>query len=168
MRDIVSKTETTKANVATALQMISWGVEVNDYGNAIQDKDGNFIKRKDSGVTEAIWNEMLSYAKANNLKGGDFKKLNLPFESKLLGQAKDVRDRMAKDVENFVYGLLTNVFNANDTAQIVVESILSSQSYDPGPKAEKIESEKDWTKERILEKAAIISSNKGPEGNFDD
>ncbi len=35
LRQIVAKTLTTKANVATALQMISWGVQVNDYGNAI-------------------------------------------------------------------------------------------------------------------------------------
>ncbi|RTZ94788.1 MAG: ketose-bisphosphate aldolase, partial [Deltaproteobacteria bacterium] len=44
LREIARKTHTTKANVATALQMISWGVEVNDYGNAMMDDDGNFIK----------------------------------------------------------------------------------------------------------------------------
>jgi fructose/tagatose bisphosphate aldolase len=31
LREIASTTNTTKANVATALQMISWGLEVNDY-----------------------------------------------------------------------------------------------------------------------------------------
>ncbi len=46
LRQIVAKTRTTKANVATALQMISWGVQVNDYGNAILDSDGNFSKVK--------------------------------------------------------------------------------------------------------------------------
>jgi fructose/tagatose bisphosphate aldolase len=168
LRDIASNTRTTKANVATALQMISWGLEVNDYGNAIQDSNGSFIKRKDAGVVESVWDDMLSYAKANDLKGGNFKKLNLPFENKLLGQSQDTRDRMAKDVEDFVYGLLSNVFNANDTAAIVIDNILSTQSYDPGPKAEKIESDKDWTREKILEKASEISSDKGPQGNFDD
>jgi len=34
LREIAARTRTTKANVATALQMISWGLEVNDYGNA--------------------------------------------------------------------------------------------------------------------------------------
>ena len=167
LRSIASQTQTTKANVATALQMISWGLEVNDYGNAIQD-NGNFIKKKDSGVVEAIWDEMLSYAKANDLKGGNFKKLNKPFENTLLAQSKEVRDGMSKDVEDFVYGLLTDVFNANDTAQILIEDILSSQSYDPGPKAEKIESENEWTKEKIIEKAKLIDTDKGPEGDFDD
>jgi len=40
LREIVANTRTTKANVATALQMISWGLEVNDYGNAILDDSG--------------------------------------------------------------------------------------------------------------------------------
>ena len=34
LREIASRTRTTKANVATALQMISWGLEVNEIGRA--------------------------------------------------------------------------------------------------------------------------------------
>ncbi len=52
LREIAQKTATTKANVATALQFISWGVEVNDYGNAQLDAGGNFIKRPGEGMTE--------------------------------------------------------------------------------------------------------------------
>ncbi len=44
LRAIAAQTRTTKANVATALQMVSWGLEVNDYGNALLDDQGNFIK----------------------------------------------------------------------------------------------------------------------------
>ena len=62
---IAEKTKTTKANVATALQMISWGLEVNDYGNAILDKDGAFNKVKNEGVTEELWTEMVAYAEEN-------------------------------------------------------------------------------------------------------
>jgi len=167
LREIASKTRTTKANVATALQMISWGLKVNDYGNAILD-NGNFIKQKGRGVSEDMWMQMLSHAKANDLKGGNFKKLNLPFENKLLAQSKKIRDRMAKDVEKFVYDLLTKVFNTTDTARIVIDEILKNKSHDPGFKAEKIESEKEWTKEKIIEKALEIDSDKGPDGDFDD
>jgi fructose/tagatose bisphosphate aldolase len=167
LREIASKTRTTKANVATALQMISWGLKVNDYGNALLD-NGNFIKQKDRGMSEDMWQDMLVYAKANDLKGGNFKKLNLPFESKLLAQPKKIQDRMAKDVEEFVFGLLTRVFNTTDTARIVMDEILKNQSHDPGFKAKKIESKKEWTKEKIMEKASRITSDKGPEGNFDD
>ncbi|MCP3874810.1 MAG: class II fructose-bisphosphate aldolase [Desulfobacteraceae bacterium] len=167
LRQIASRTRTTKANVATALQMISWGLKVNDYGNAILDND-QFIKQKNKGVSEKMWEQMLAHAKVNDLKGGDFKKLNLPFENILLAQPKDIRDRMAKDVEDFVFGLLTDVFNTKDTAPIVMDEILKNRSHDPGPKAKKIESKKDWTKESILEKASTIISDKGPDGNFDD
>jgi fructose/tagatose bisphosphate aldolase len=167
LKDIASRTKTTKANVATALQMISWGLEVNDYGNAIMD-NGNFIKQKDKGVSEEVWEEMLSWAEKNGLEGGNFKKLNLPFESRLLTQPKQIRERMAKGVEEFVYGLLTRVFNAEDTAPIVIEEILKNKSFDPGPKARKIEPENEWTKEKIMEKASALDVDKGPDGNFDD
>ena len=153
--------------MATALQMISWGLKVNDYGNAILD-NGNFIKQKEKGVTEDLWADMLAYAKTNDLTGGNFKKLNLPFENKFLAQPKKIRDRMAKDVEEFVYGLLTRVFNATDTAQFVIDEILKNQSCDPGFKTEKIESKNDWTKEKIIEKALSITTDKGQEGDFDD
>ena len=112
LRQIAEKTRTTKANVATALQMISWGLEVNDYGNAILDDNGGFKKVKDQGVTEEMWAQMIAYAHSKDLKGGNFKKLNLPFESRLLSQPKAVRDRMADRVEQFVYNMLANVLNA--------------------------------------------------------
>ncbi len=167
LRKIAAETRTTKANVATALQMISWGLKVNDYGNAILD-NGNFIKKQGQGVTEKMWEDMMSYAETNHLTGGNVKKLNKPFESKLLAQPQDIRDRMAKGVEEFVYGLLTRVFNTDDTAGFVIEEILKSQSCDPGCKTDKIESKNDWTKEKIINKALNIPMDKGPEGDFDD
>ena len=160
LREIASKTRTTKANVATALQMLSLGLEVNDYGNSILDDNGNFIKLKDEGMTENMWADMLSYAEANNLKGNDFKKLNLPFENKLLGQSKAVRERMAKRVEQFVYDMLVNVFNATDTADLAIDAILKAGSYDPGPKATRIENPDEWTRKKIIKRAAAIHANK--------
>ncbi len=168
LRKIASETTTTKANVATALQMISWGLKVNDYGNAILDDKGDFIKQKDDGLTEEMWSKMLDYANANNLKGGDVKKLNLPFESHLLALPKKIRQRMAKNVESFVYNLLTDVFNANDTADILIANILKTKSHMPGHKANVIESKAEWTREKIIKKAGSIVSDKGPDGDFDD
>ncbi|MDH4207041.1 MAG: class II fructose-bisphosphate aldolase, partial [Desulfobacteraceae bacterium] len=168
LREIAAKTRTTKANVATALQMISWGVEVNDYGNAMLDKDGNFIKVKDQGVTEEMWLEMAAYAESKGLKGGNYKKLNLPFENKLMGQPKTVRERMIKRVEEFVYNMLVNVFNAKDTASLAINAILEAGTYDPGPKASRIENPDEWTSEKIVQRAATIDSDKGPKGNFED
>jgi fructose/tagatose bisphosphate aldolase len=168
LREIAAKTRTTKANVATALQMISWGLEVNDYGNAILDPDGQFIKVKGQGVTGEMWADMLDHAADQGLSGGNFKKLNLPFENKLLGQPQAVRERMVKRVEDFVYNMLVNVFNAADTADIALGMILENGSHDPGPKARRIEDPAEWTAAGIDEKAALIDSDKGPERDFDD
>ena len=168
LRQIASQTRTTKANVATALQMISWGLEVNDYGNAILDDDGNFIKVPDQGVTETVWNQMVAHAAEAGWKGGNFKKLNLPFENRILGQPLDVCDRMVSRVEDFVYTMLVNVFNAGDSAPLAIETILAADSYNPGPKAQRIEDPDQWTPEKILSKAAQLDSDKGPEGDFDD
>jgi len=168
LREIADRTRTTKANVATALQMISWGLEVNDFGNAILDQDGGFIKVQGEGVTTEMWAEMVTHAKAQGLSGGNFKKLNLPFENRLLGQPQSVRARMVKRVEDFVYNMLVNVFNATDTADIALQEILETGSHDPGPKAEGIEDKAEWTVAKIAEKAVLIDSDKGPEGDFDD
>ena len=168
LRSIAKETATTKANVATALQMITWGVKVNDYGNAILDDNGEFIKVNDNGVSESLWNEMVEYAKSKDIKGGNYKKLNLPFENKLLGQLKEYRDRMAKGVEDFVYNLLSNVFNAQDSAPLAIEAILDAGSFALGPKAERIDDPADWTEEKIREHASKMAADKGPEGDFDD
>lgn len=167
LRAIAAQTSTTKANVATALQMVSWGLEVNDYGNAIQ-KDGEFIKVKGEGVTEEMWAEMVAYARDKKWKAGDYKKLNLPFENKLLGQPRQVRERMVDRVADFVYKMLVDVLNARDTAPLGIEAILKAGSHDLGPKAERIEDSAEWTKEKIVEKARGLDSDEGPKGNFDD
>lgn len=168
LREIASKTRTTKANVATALQMISWGLEVNDYGNAILDSNGNFIKVKDEGVTEELWKQMVAYADSKEWKGGNYKSLNLAFENKILGQPKNIRDRMAKRVEDFIYNMLVNVFNGKDSAPLAIQNIIDAGSYDPGPKTARSEDPSQWTPEKISEKAASIVSDKGAKGNFDD
>lgn len=168
LREIAAQTSTTKANVATALQMVSWGLQVNDYGNAILDADGNFIKVKDAGVTEGMWQQMVAYAEANGWKKGNYKSLNLPFEPKLMGQPTAIRDRMVKRVEEFVYNLLVNVFNAQDSAPLGIKAILDKGSYDMGPKVGRIEDPAQWTGEKIARRAASLGTDKGPAGDFDD
>jgi fructose-bisphosphate aldolase class II len=168
LRMIAEKTATTKANVATALQMISWGVKVNEYGNAFLDEKGEFVKLQDRGVSEPLWNEMVAYAKSKDIKGGNYKKLNLPFENKMLGQSREIRERMVKGVEDFVYDLLTKVFNAGDTAPLAIEALLSAGSFSLAPKAKRIDDPADWTEEKIMERASTLSSDKGPQGSFDD
>jgi len=168
LRQIAETTHTTKANVATALQMVSWGVEVNDYGNAILDEEGNFKKVEGEGVTEENWQKMVDYAAKQGWKSGNFKKLNLPFENVLLGQSRDVRERMCKRVENFVYTMMVDVFNSADTADIAKEIIAKNGTHDLGAKAERIEEPGEWTEEKIIERAKSLDVNTGPAGDFDD
>jgi fructose-bisphosphate aldolase class II len=168
LRQIAAETHTTKANVATALQMISWGVQVNDYGNAILDANGNFSKVKGEGVAEEMWVEMVAYAQSKNWKKGDYKNLNLPFENKLLAQPKEIRNRMVKKVEDFAYKMMTEVFNSQDTAPLAIEAILKAGSYDLSPKGTRIENPAEWTESKIIERASRLGSDKGPAGKFDD
>jgi fructose-bisphosphate aldolase, class II len=168
LREIALKTRTTKANVATALQMITWGVRVNAYGNAMLDEQGEFVKVSDAGVPDDLWAEMVAYAKEAGLKGGNYKKLNLPFENKLLGLPMEIRERMVKGVADFVYDLLANVFNAGDTAPLAMEAILEKGSHDLGPKGTRLEDPEDWTKDKIRGRASQLNAEKGPKGDFDD
>ena len=165
---IAAETNTTKANVATALQMISWGVKVNEFGNAALDNEDNLIKLPGQGVSEEMWAEMQAYATEKGWKSGDSKKLNLPFENKLLSQPASVRHRMVDGVEQFVYELLTKVFNAQDTAPLGVEAILGANSFDLGSKAERLEDPAKWTEQYIRETGSQVGGDKGSKGDFDD
>jgi fructose/tagatose bisphosphate aldolase len=167
LRAIASQTHTTKANVATALQMIAWGVDVNEDGNAVVDGDGHFKKVAGGGVTQELWDEMTAYADHHGYKGGDYRKLNLPFESKMLAQPASVRQRIQKGVEDFVLRLL-DVFNARNTAPMVIQAICQAKCADPGPVSQQIEDPQQWTSEKIARRAACICSDKGPQGDFDD
>ena len=168
LREIASQTHTTKANVATALQMVSWGLKVNDYGNAILDENEDFIKVEGEGVDDELWNEVKAFADEKGWKKGDYKKINLAFENKFCGQSAEIRDRMVKRVEDFVYNMLINVFNAGDTAPLAVDAILKAGSFDPGAKGKRIEDPSEWTDELIVKKASQLDVDKGEEGNFDD
>lgn len=167
LREIAEQTRTTKANVATALQMVGWGVKVNEFGNAIMDGDA-FVKEAGKGLSEALWNEMVAYADENDIKGGNYKKLNLPFERRMLGQPAEVRERMVAITEDFVYDLLVNVFHADGTAEIAYDLILEAGTHDLGAKVKSFEDPAEWTEEKIKARAAEIDTDKGPAGDFDD
>ena len=93
---------------------------------------------------------MAAYAQSKGWKKGDYKNLNLPPENKLLAQTKEVRDRMAKAVEDFAYKMIVEVLNSQDTAPLAVEAILKAGSYDPGPKAPRMENPVEWTESFAL------------------
>lgn len=166
LREICLKTNTTKANVATALQMVSWGVNVNEFGNAILDGAGNFDKVGGNGVTSELWDEMVAYADKNGIKGGNFKKLNLPFENRMMAQPLAIRERIEQGVEDFAYNLLANVMNAGDTAPLAYDAIIEAGSHDLGSKSDCMGNPDDWTEEKY--RARVVDRDRGPEGDFED
>ncbi len=168
LRQIARQTNTTKANVATALQMVSWGVEIDDYGNAKLDGDGNLVKVPGRGLSEELWAEMFAEGQKQNLKAGDFKKFNLPYENKIMAQSRDIRERMAKEVEEFSYRLLTEVFYADGSAELAYDILAKAGSWQLPDKAERLENPAEWTEAEIIRRGACLSGDKGPEGNFDD
>jgi hypothetical protein len=111
---------------------------------------------------------MLAYAAERSWKGGNLKKLNRPFETRILAQPAHIRARMARSVEDFVYHLLTDVFYATDTAPLVVDLLLEKGSCDVGTGAAVLEDPSEWTEEKIRARAALIDSDKGPKGDWDD
>lgn len=165
---IVRETRTTKANVATALQMLSWGVKVNDYGNAIVDESGEFERQAGAGVSDALWADMVAYAKDKSWKKGDYKKLCLPFENKLWSEPAPVRERMVSAVEDFTYHLLTEVFNAAGTGTLGLDALLAAGSYDLGPKAGRLEDPAEWTREKAIARAEKLHKQESAAGNYDD
>ena len=168
LREIAAQTNTTKANVATALQMVSWGVKIDDYGNAVLDDKGQFIKLPNQGMSDELWAEILAAGQAQSLKAGDYKKFNLPYENKIMGQSAEVRERMAKGVEDFVYRLLTEVFSAQGSAPLGYEAIMQAGSFDMGFKVTRTENPGEWTEAKIKAKATALTGDKGPDGDFDD
>lgn len=57
---------------------------------------------------------MTERAQTDNLIGTNYKKLNLPFEIKMMSQPKNIRGRIVDRVAEFVFHLLVDVFNGRD------------------------------------------------------
>ncbi len=75
---------------------------------------------------------------------------------------------MAQAVEDFAYKMITDVFNAQGTASLAIDALLKAGSHYVGAKGSRIEEPAEWTDTKIAEKAKLITSDKGPEGNFED
>jgi fructose-bisphosphate aldolase class II len=75
---------------------------------------------------------------------------------------------MVQGVEDFVYALLTDVFNAGDTAPLAIEAILRADSHDLGFKTGRTEDPSEWSEAKIAEKATTLAKGSGAAGDFDD
>ena len=111
---------------------------------------------------------LVRYANDRGWGISDYKRLNLPFENYLLSLPIKVRDRITEGVSDFVYRLLTEVFNAQGTADMALELILEKGSHDMGFKTTRKEEPADWTVEEIRKRASQFSSDHRKAGDYDD
>ncbi len=68
-----------KGNVGTLWQNLSFGLAMNQNGNAITTGDKQYIKRPYRGIPDELWEEMMKWAAETNNTGGNIKAANKPF-----------------------------------------------------------------------------------------
>ncbi len=68
-----------KGNVGTLWQNISFGLAMNQNGNAMTTENREYIKRPYRGVPDELWQEMWKWAVETNNTGGNIKKANEAF-----------------------------------------------------------------------------------------
>ena len=68
-----------KGNVGTLWQNISFGLAMNQNGNAVTNEKREYIKRPYRGVPDELWQEMWSWALETNNTGGNIKNANKAF-----------------------------------------------------------------------------------------
>lgn len=84
-----------KGNVGTFWQNIAFGMAMNQNGNALTTEDRDYIKRPYRGIPDELWQEMRAWAEATGNTGGNIKKANLPFASKLNAIPVQYKERIS-------------------------------------------------------------------------
>lgn len=72
-----------KGNVGTLWQNISFGLAMNQNGNALTTADREYIKLPYRGVPDELWREMWQWAVETKNVGGNIKNMNKPFTAEL-------------------------------------------------------------------------------------
>lgn len=72
-----------KGNVGTLWQNISFGLAMNQNGNAITTEKREYIKRPYRGIPDELWQEMNQWAEETGNSGGNIKKANKAFAAKM-------------------------------------------------------------------------------------
>lgn len=68
-----------KGNVGTLWQNISFGMAMNQNGNAMTTENRDYIKRPYRGIPDDLWQEILKWAVETGNTGGNIKKANKAF-----------------------------------------------------------------------------------------
>jgi fructose/tagatose bisphosphate aldolase len=84
-----------KGNVGTLWQNIAFGLAMNQNGNAMTTEDREYIKRPYRGISDELWQEMLAWANETKNTGGNIKKANQVFASKMNALPQCIKKRIS-------------------------------------------------------------------------
>ena len=85
-----------KGNVGTLWQNISFGLAMNQSGNAITNEQREYIKRPYRGLPDELWKEMSDWAQETGNMGGNIKKANIVFAAKMNALAVPFKKRITE------------------------------------------------------------------------
>jgi fructose/tagatose bisphosphate aldolase len=113
-----------KGNVGTFWQNISFGLAMNQNGNAITTPEKHYIKRPYRGVPDKLWEKMWQWAEETGNTGGNIKKANKAFYSELNAVGPEYKER----VNSQAFEEAIRLFEATNSAGLADEviSLLSS------------------------------------------
>ncbi len=98
-----------KGNVGTFWQNISFGFAMNENGNALTTEEKGYLKRPYRGIPDELWEEIWAWAKETGNVGGNVKKANKVFASKLHAIPQPYKERITHQV----YEEAIKLFEAN-------------------------------------------------------
>ncbi len=85
-----------KGNVGTLWQNISFGLAMNQNGNAVTNEKREYIKRPYRGVPDELWQEMWSWAVETNNTGGNIKNANKAFAPRFNALSTGYKKRISE------------------------------------------------------------------------
>lgn len=134
-----------KGNVATLFQNVLFGIKMDqETGNAVTD-GGSYIKEKDRGIPEEMWDEMVSWCDGQGYsrKDGNYKKANLPFSDKIDALPQKRKDLILEETQWWAERFI-KAFNAEGTAEIVRERMSARDNWNPLPEVKITADRKDY------------------------
>ncbi|MBW1979759.1 MAG: class II fructose-bisphosphate aldolase [Deltaproteobacteria bacterium] len=109
-----------KGNVGTFWQNISFGLAMNQNGNALTTPDKQYIKRSYRGIPDELWERMWQWAVETGNTGGNIKKANKAFAAELNRVAPEYKERITSQA----YEEAIRLFEATNSAGLA-EKVIS-------------------------------------------